>query len=233
MNAAIPETEVEKPTMKALTENESKAFLASHGFPVVATIPAATREDALRAAADLGFPVAVKIDSPDILHKSDFGGVCLNLRSSDDVGAAFDEMTAAARKRYPTATILGVTVQAMASAGQEIIIGISNDPQFGPLVMFGLGGIMVELLKDVAFRIVPLTARDAREMIREIKGFSLLTGFRGSAPVDISFLEYLLLRLSKVVETHPEIRELDLNPVIAYSTGGVIADARMILETGS
>jgi acyl-CoA synthetase (NDP forming) len=130
-------------------------LLASQGLPIVATIAAATREEAIRVAADLGFSVAIKIDYPDILHKSDCGGVRLNLGSEDAVGAAFDEMTTSAREEYPAAEILGVTVQTMAPAGEEVIIGVSKDPQFGPLIMFGLGGIMVELLEDVSFRIAP------------------------------------------------------------------------------
>jgi acetate---CoA ligase (ADP-forming) subunit beta len=216
-----------------LTEVESKQFLRATGLPVVSTGEAATKETAVLLAAEIGFPVAMKILSPDITHKSDAGGVRLNLDGAAEVEAAFDEIMANARKHYPVAPIQGVSVQKMAAPGVEVIIGMSKDPQFGPLLMFGLGGIMVELLKDVAFRIVPLSPRDAREMIGEVKGYSLLAGFRGAEPVDILFLERLLLQVSDLVESHPEIKELDLNPVIAYKDGALVVDSRVILDAGS
>jgi acyl-CoA synthetase (NDP forming) len=126
--------------------------------------------------------------------------------------------------------ILGVSVQRMARPGVEVIIGMSKDTQFGPVLMFGLGGILVEILKDVSFRVVPLTRRDAREMIREIKGYPLLEGYRGREPVDVSNLEELLLKVSTFVEQNPGVRELDLNPVFAYSDGAVAVDARIVME---
>jgi acetate---CoA ligase (ADP-forming) subunit beta len=213
-----------------LTEVESKAFLESLGLPVVTTQAVSTREEALRIASGIGFPVAMKILSPDIIHKSDCGGVCLGIGDTDGAEKAFDDIIARARTHHPEARIQGVAVQKMAPAGQEVIIGMSKDAQFGPLLMFGLGGIMVELLKDVSFRIVPLSAMDARDMIAGIKGHGLLTGFRGSPPVDIPFLESMLLTLSGAIEAHQEIKELDLNPVIAYNHGALIVDARIILE---
>jgi acyl-CoA synthetase (NDP forming) len=172
----------------------------------------------------------MKIISPEIIHKSDVGGVKLNLGSAAEVEQAFDEIIRSAKAHHPDARIHGVSVQQMARSGREIIIGMSKDPQFGPLLMFGIGGIMVEIMKDVAFRLVPLTPRDAREMIAEIKGYQLLTGFRGYEAADIPRLEKLLLEVSALVENHPQIKELDLNPVLAYKDGALIVDSRIILE---
>ena len=146
------------------------------------------------------------------------------------MAAAFKEITAAAKKAQPKARIEGVSVQKMARPGVEVIIGMSQDPQFGPVLMFGLGGVLVEVLKDVSFRLVPLEPRDARQMVREIKGFPLLEGYRGQEPADVEALERLLLRLSEFVEKHPEISELDLNPVFAYKDGALAVDARIVLS---
>ena len=138
---------------------------------------------------------------------------------------------ASVRQKQPSARLLGVSVQKMARPGVEVIIGMSKDPQFGPVLMFGLGGILEEVLKDVAFRIVPLSRRDASEMIREIKGFPILKGYRGLDPVDIAVLEDLLLKVSVLVEKNPDIAELDLNPIFAYKDGAVAVDARVVLES--
>lgn len=213
-----------------LMETESKAFLASAGLPVVRTERAGSRDDALRLAVEIGFPVAMKILSPDIVHKSDCGGVRLNVATLADAGEAYDQMWQSARSHYPHARMEGVSVQKMAAPGQEVIIGVSKDPQFGPLLMFGIGGTLVELLKDVSFRIVPLSSRDAQEMIAEIRAYPLLTGFRGAEPVDLVSLERLLLQVSELAEKHPDVRELDLNPVMAYPDGALVLDARIILE---
>lgn len=213
-----------------LTEVESKQILEEAGIPTARAQLAATRDEAIAAAKKLGFPVVLKIVSPDISHKSDVGGVKLDLRSEEEVGAAFDEIVAAARKAEPKARIEGVSVQKMAPPGVEVIMGMTKDAQFGPVLMFGLGGVFVEVLKDVAFRIVPLEPRDARQMIREIQGFPVLQGFRGQPPADLAALESMLLRLSAFVEEHPEIAELDLNPVFAYKDGALAVDARIVLS---
>ena len=213
-----------------LTEVESKQVLEEAAIPVVRARLARTAQEASRAAGELGFPVALKIVSPDVTHKSDVGGVRLGLSSAQAVEATFDEIMAAVKERQPEARIEGVSVQPMARPGIEVILGMSKDPQFGPVLMFGLGGILVEVLKDVAFRIVPLEPRDARQMIREIKGFPVLQGFRGQEPADLEALEKLILRLSAFVEAHPEIEELDLNPVFAYKDGAVAVDARVVLS---
>ena len=146
------------------------------------------------------------------------------------MGSAYDEIMESIGKAYPDAGIHGVSVQKMARAGVEVIVGMSKDAQFGPVLMFGLGGILVEILKDVSFRIVPLVKRDASEMIHEIKGYPLLEGYRGQEAVDVAKLEDLILKVSDFVEGHEEIKELDLNPVFAYSDGAVAVDARVVLE---
>jgi len=213
-----------------LTEIESKELLRQAGIRVIDTRLALSREEASSISKQFGFPVVLKIASPDIVHKSDAGGVKLGLKTTKQVGKAYDDILQTIRQRHPQAMIQGVSVQKMARPGVEVIIGMSKDAQFGPVLMFGLGGILVEVLKDVSFRIVPLTKRDAGEMIREIKGYPLLEGYRGQEPVDVSNLEELLLKVSDFVEQNPEVKELDLNPVFAYSDGAVAVDARLILE---
>ncbi|MFC1949000.1 acetate--CoA ligase family protein [Chloroflexota bacterium] len=212
-----------------LTEIESKELLKEAGIDVVDTRLAASREEASSVSEKLGFPVVLKIVSPDVVHKSDAGGVKLDLKTVEQVGKAYDDIMKSIKKLHPEAKILGVSVQKMARPGVEVIIGMSKDAQFGPVLMFGLGGILVEILKDVSFRIVPLERRDAREMIREIKGYPVLEGYRGQEAVDVANLEEILLKVSSFVEKHPEVEELDINPVIAYKDGAVAVDARVIL----
>lgn len=214
----------------ALTEIEAKDLLREAGIPTIQTKLARDKNEAQAVAREVGFPVALKIVSPQILHKSDVGGVQLGLHNETEVGAAFEAIVAAARQHEPNAVIQGVAVQPMARPGTEVILGLFKDQQFGPVLMFGLGGIFVEVLKDVAFRIVPLERRDAREMIREIKGYPLLEGYRGQEPADVANLEELLLKLSRFAEEHPEVREVDLNPVFAYRDGALAVDARVVLE---
>jgi len=214
----------------ALTEIEAKELLRQAGINVVETRLAVSKEQAVAVSQQLGFPVVLKIVSADVLHKTDAGGVKLGLKTAGQVGKAWDEIMKSVKKAFPEAKIEGVSVQPMAKPGVEVIIGMSKDAQFGPVLMFGLGGIFVEIIKDVSFRIVPLVKRDAKEMVREIKGFPLLNGYRGSEPVDIVNLENLLLKASEFVEKTPEIKELDLNPIFAYKDGAMAVDARVILE---
>ncbi len=213
-----------------LTEFESKELLRQAGIPVVETRLAASREEAISLSRELHLPVALKIASPDIVHKSDIGGVRLGLRNARQVGKAYDDILKAVREKVPQARVQGVTVQKMARPGIEVIIGMTKDAQFGPVLMFGLGGILVEILKDVSFRIVPITLLDAREMVREIKGYPVLQGYRGQEPVDITKLEDMLVKVSDFVEKTPEIKELDLNPVFAYKDSALAVDARIVLE---
>jgi len=214
-----------------LTEVESKQLMAEAGIPVVETKLAKTKAEAISMSKKTGFPVALKIVSPDIIHKSDIGGVKLNLANAAQVSKAYTEIVAAAKKANKKAVIHGVSVQKMARPGVEVIMGMSKDAQFGPVLMFGLGGVFVEVLKDVAFRIVPLNRRDASQMVREIKGFPILEGYRGQEPANITALEDLLLKLSDFVDKNPQIKEMDLNPIFAYKDGAVAVDARVILES--
>lgn len=216
-----------------LTEVEAKDLLKQGGIGVVETRLATSREEAISISEELGFPVVVKIASSDVVHKSDAGGVKLGLETAEKAGEAYDEIMAAIGKAFPDAKIQGVSVQKMARPGVEIIVGMSKDAQFGPVLMFGLGGILVEILKDVSFRIVPLVKRDAAEMIREIKGYPILEGYRGQEPVDVAKLEDMILKVSDFVEKTPDIKELDLNPIFGYSDGAVAVDARVVLEEDS
>ncbi len=216
-----------------LTEIEAKQVLEEAGIRVSPARLAKTAGEAAKIAEGLGYPVVLKVVSPQITHKSDVGGVELDLASAGDVRAAFDRIVAAARQHAPDATIDGVAVQRMEPPGIEVIVGMTKDPQFGPVLMFGLGGILVEVLKDVAFRVVPLTERDARQMVHEIKGYPLLEGYRGHEPADVAKLEQLVMQVSAFVEQHPEVAELDLNPVFAYKDGAIAVDARIVLADGA
>ena len=213
-----------------LTEVESKELLKKAGIPVVEAKLARSKKEAMSVSKEMGFPVVLKISSPDVVHKSDSGGVKLGLANATQVGKAYTEIISSVKQAYPEAQIEGVSIQPMAPPGVEVIVGMSKDPQFGPVLMFGLGGILVEVLKDVSFRIVPVTERDAREMIREIKGYPILEGYRGQKPASIPALEKLIVKVSQFVEKNPQIKELDLNPIFAYPDKAVAVDARIILE---
>jgi acyl-CoA synthetase (NDP forming) len=215
-----------------LTEFESKELLKQVGISVVDTRLARTEEEAVLLSQEIGFPVALKIASPDVIHKSDSGGVKLSLNNLSEVKTAYSEIIESVRQRYPKAFIHGVSVQKMVRPGTEVIAGTSRDPQFGPVIMFGLGGIFVEVLKDVSFRIIPVDRRDAQEMITEIKGYPLLEGYRGKEPANISALVEIILKISKLIEENPQIKELELNPIFAYRDGALAVDARIILEQG-
>jgi len=228
VNEILSQARKEKRTV--LTEIESKTVLREVGLNCTDTRLAATRENAVALSKEIGYPAVLKIASKDITHKSDAGGVKVNLKDKADVERAYDEIMASARKKFPNAVIEGVTVQSMARPGTEVIMGIVKDPSFGPVIMFGLGGVFVEVLKDVAFRIVPIETSDAVDMINEIKGKRLLEGYRGQEPADLAYLQQMLLKLSDFVNTTPEIEEIDMNPVFAYKDGAVVVDARIILS---
>ena len=214
-----------------LTEVESKQLLHDAGIPVTQATTATTADEAVAAAEGMGFPVVLKIVSSEIAHKSDVGGVALDLADGDAVREAYDAMQASVKSAAPKATIDGISVQQMAPSGTEVIVGITTDPQFGPVMMFGLGGIFVEVLKDVAFRIVPLEERDASQIVREIRSFPVLEGVRGQAGADLDALEKLLLQVSAFAWEHREVAELDLNPVIARPDGVLAVDARVVLAS--
>lgn len=213
-----------------LTEIEAKQILMQSGINCTDTRLATTRDAAVALSEEMGYPVVLKISSVDITHKSDAGGVKVNLQDGAAVEKAYDDIMASCTAKFPDADIEGISVQGMAKAGTEVIIGMTRDPSFGPVLMFGLGGIFVEVLKDVAFRIVPLDKTDASQMISEIKGKKLLEGYRGQDPADVPFLEDMLLKLSGLVDKTEGIAEIDMNPVFAYNQGAVVVDARIILE---
>ena len=213
-----------------LTEVESKELLGKARIPVIETKLAKSKKEAVSISKEMGFPVVLKICSPDVVHKSDSGGVKLGLANATQAGKAYSEIISSIKQEYPKALVQGVSVQPMARPGIEVIVGMSKDPQFGPVLMFGLGGILVEVLKDVSFRIVPVSKNDAKEMIKELKGYPILEGYRGQKPANISALVDLIVEVSRFVEQNPQIKELDLNPVMAYEDKVVALDARIILE---
>jgi acyl-CoA synthetase (NDP forming) len=213
-----------------LNEVEAKQILQEAGVPIVTTLLATSAEEAVAHAQSVGYPVVLKIVSPDIVHKSDVGGVMVGIADDSAVTAAYTEIISRSKQAVPGANISGVAVQHMVPDGVEVIVGMTTDPQFGPVLMFGLGGIMVEVLKDVAFRIVPLTERDALQMIGEIKGSAVLAGVRGKPAVDKAALCQAILKVSEFVEHRPDVKELDLNPMIAYADGAIAVDARIVVS---
>ena len=207
-----------------LMEHESKAVLESLGITTTGAGVAKSEDEAVEIFQSLAAPVAMKVLSPDVVHKSDAGGVKLNLRDADEVRAAYREITRA----FLDKKIAGISVQRMARPGVEAIVGVANDATFGPILMFGLGGVFVEVLKDVSFRSIPISASDAKDMIEEIKGYALLRGYRGYSS-DIEALERLLMAISDFVMENPDISEMDINPVFLYPDGYMVVDARIIL----
>ena len=217
-----------------LGELDGLDILKAYGFSVLPTVLAKTGDEAAYSAEDMGFPVVMKIVSDQIIHKSDAGGVQVNISSRDQAVQAFDKIIAGAEKYDPGAVLDGVLVQKMAPKGEEVILGLNRYPVFGPLIMFGCGGVFVEVFRDVAFRLAPLERYSVRSMIREIKGIKLLDGFRGSLPADLDALEKYLIALSDLAVNHPEIDEMDINPLMVHprGQGATVADCRMILKPG-
>jgi acyl-CoA synthetase (NDP forming) len=222
--------QAKKENRTVLTEIEAKQILMESGITCTDTRLATAKDAAVKLSEQFGYPVVLKVSSVDITHKSDAGGVKVNLKNKAEVENAFDTIMRSCRAGVPTARIEGVSVQRMARPGIEVIVGMIKDPSFGPVVMFGLGGVFVEVLKDVAFRIVPIERPDAEDMINEIKGKKLLEGYRGQEPADVAYLQQMLLKLSDFVNATPEIEEIDMNPVFAYKDGAVVVDARIILS---
>ncbi len=210
---------------------EARDILDAYQIPQPASKLCKTANEAVAFAEEIGFPIVMKITSPDILHKTDVGGVQVGLANADEVRAAFDAMIARAREAKPKADIWGCLVQQMLKGGKEIILGMNRDPQFGPLVMFGLGGIYVEVLKDVAFRVAPFSRPEAYDMMQEIRSYKLLTGVRGQAPSDMEGIVDTLLKISQLVTDFPEIVEMDINPLMVFDEGkGVMGiDMRLVL----
>ncbi len=212
-------------------EYQGREILSAYGFKVPGSVIASNVSDAEFIAEKIGYPVVMKIASPDILHKSDFGGVRVGVSNREQVHEAFHQIRDRARRLMPQADIWGISVQEMVQGGKEVILGMVRDPQFGPVIMFGLGGIYVEVLKDVSFRIAPLSVDDSSEMIHGIRSFPLLQGVRGEKPVDINAIVDSLLRLSQLVTDFPEIFEVDINPLKVFPEGEPVAlDARLVLR---
>jgi acetyltransferase len=215
-----------------LGELEGTELLACYSFPVLPTRLCTSEDEAAATAREIGLPVVMKIVSPQILHKSDAGGVMVGLKTEDEVRAAFGRIMANAAQYDPRAEITGVLVVKHAPEGEEIILGANRYPLFGPLLMFGLGGIFVEVFKDVEFRLAPINRNEGRRMIRSIKGYKILQGYRGKPAVDLQTLERLLVSLSDLMMNHPQIKEIDINPLLAHAEGhgATVADCRIILE---
>jgi acetyltransferase len=217
---------------KVLFPHEAGDVVKAYGVTAPESKLAKNSEDAVKFAEEIGYPVVMKVVSPDIMHKTDIGGVELNLTNAEMIRIAFDEIMRKAKKAQPLAKIYGVTVDDMVPKGREMIIGMSRDPQFGPMVMFGLGGIYVNFLRDVSFRLAPLNEREAQNMMEETKSYALLEGVRGQSKSDIDNLREALIRISQLVWDFPEINELDINPILVYEEGeGVSAlDVKMTLK---
>jgi acetyl-CoA synthetase (ADP-forming) len=215
---------------KALLETEAKKICMEYSIPVTKFELAKNETEAVKDADEIGYPVVLKIVSPDIIHKSDVGGVVVDLKDEKGVQNAYNQILKNVKKHNAEARIIGMLVQEMAPPSTEVIVGAIKDPQFGPSVMFGLGGIFVEVLKDVTFRVAPITRDEACEMISEVKAYPLLKGYRNTPPVDIGAIAEILLNTSKLVMDHQEIKELDLNPIMVYEKGAKTVDARIILE---
>lgn len=211
-----------------LLEPQAIQNLAQYNIPYPAHGLARTPEEAVEIASGIGFPVVLKIVSADAVHKSDVGGVKVNLATADQVREAYQEIIANVLAHNPLAEIEGLLVAQQAREGIEVIIGALDDPTFGATLMFGLGGIFAEVLKDVTFRIAPLERQDAEEMIKEIKGFPMLQGVRGSAPLDLEAIVELLMAVSAMVTAEPKIKELDLNPVRVFDQGLMVLDVRIM-----
>jgi acetyl-CoA synthetase (ADP-forming) len=213
-----------------LLESEAKTVCVEYGIPVTRFEVAKSEAEAVKFAEAIGFPVVLKVVSPDIIHKSDVGGVIVGLKNAGEVRDAYKKILENVKKHRADAKIVGILVQEMAPASTEVIVGAIEDPQFGPALMFGLGGIFVEILRDVAFRIAPIDEDEAREMISEVKAYPLLKGYRNLPPADIEAIVKILVNTSRLVMEHQEIKELDLNPIMVYGRGAKTVDARIILE---
>jgi acetyl coenzyme A synthetase (ADP forming)-like protein len=215
-----------------LNEVEARQVVAAYGLPLPASQLALNAGQAVQWAEEIGYPVVMKIISPDILHKSDIGGVQVGLKNEKEVRLAYEEIINRAYRYLPDADVWGVAVQEMVKVGKEVILGMTQDPTFGPVLMFGLGGIYVEVLQDVVFRIAPLTQAEADEMVREIRSFPLLAGTRGEKPSDLNAVIECILRVSQMVTDFPHIVELDINPLFVYEDGGgaMAVDARIVIS---
>jgi acyl-CoA synthetase (NDP forming) len=212
----------------SLTTDQLCDILKEYGIPFVQKITATSLQEAIEAANTIHYPVVMKISSPDISHKTDVGGIILDLNSDEEIKKAYLTMMDSVKKNAREARIDGVIIQKMAKSGLEVIVGVKLDPQFGHVIMFGLGGIFVEVYKDVSFRVTPIDRKTARDMILEIKASSILQGARGQEPADIDAIIDVITGLSNMLRKNPDIIELDINPLIVYSHGVAAVDARVL-----
>ena len=223
---------VQEEGRERLHEDEAYQVLEAYGIPVIPHRLATTAQEAAAAADELGYPVVLKVVSPQIVHKTEVGGVRLDLRNEEELRNAFHEMETGLARERPEAELRGILVAPFRTGGRELIVGLSTDPTYGPIIMFGLGGIYVETFKDVAFRIPPVTGQEAHEMIRSIRSFPLLEGVRGEEGVELEVIAQTIQRLSQLVQEHPVIQEVDVNPFLATPEGASALDVRIRLEGG-
>jgi acetyltransferase len=230
--AGIIGSHLEGNRRRLLSQHEAQEIFAAYGLPVLRNRLARTAEDAARLYDELAGQVAMKVMSEDVIHKSDVGGVILGVDSADEAAHAFERIRERVGRHLPEARVAGVLLEEMAGEGVEVIIGGSRDDKFGPLIMFGLGGRMVEVWKDVNFRLAPMWRASAARMIRQIRGHRLLEGVRGAPPSDVRAAQECILRMAQMMDEHPEIEEFDINPLILYASGkgAAVADGRMALE---
>jgi acyl-CoA synthetase (NDP forming) len=221
--------QIAKKEKRPLLETEAKELLREYGIPVPDFKLIKSEDEIVGLAKEINFPIVMKIVSPDIIHKTEAGGVKVGIKDEKEAKTAYQEIIYKVKKYKKEAKISGVITYSMIPQGPEIIIGMMKDPCFGPTIMFGLGGIFVEILKDISFRILPLEERDAEEMISEIKGYQILKGIRGETPKDVKSIRDVLMKISQLVMENPEIKEIDLNPVFVFNKGLQVVDARMIL----
>ena len=226
MHKIIEKAKSEK---RPLLETEAKELLREYKIPVPNFKLIKNEDEVSKIAEEIGYPIVMKIVSPDIIHKSDAGGVKVGIKNENEAKLAYKEIIFKAKKYNKEARIFGIIASPLIPQGTEVIVGMMKDPHFGPVAMFGLGGIFVEILKDVSFRILPLKEKDAQEMIAEIKGYEILKGVRGELPKDIEAIRETLIKISQLTMENPEINEIDLNPIFVFEKGLQVIDARMIL----
>jgi acyl-CoA synthetase (NDP forming) len=212
-----------------LTVDESRRVMELSGIPINKSGLAKTEDEAVNLASRIGYPLVMKMVSPQVIHKTEVGGVEVNINGEDEVRMIYNELIKRTKNKIPDAEITGILLEEMIH-GTELIIGTTEDPQFGPMIMFGVGGIFVEVYKDVSFRLIPISKGDAQAMLNEIKGKALLTGVRGLPVADTDQLVNILIKVSDMVSTYPEIKEMDINPLIITKNGAIAADARIVLN---
>lgn len=228
MNLGI--IELARKEKRNLTQAEAYELLAEYGIPVPKYLIAHTPKEATKVSNKLGFPLVMKIISPDVMHKTDIGGIEMDVSNSIEVKKNFLNIICRVKEKKPDAKIKGVLLYKQAPAGIEVIIGMNRDPQFGPTIMFGLGGILTEILEDVSFRVCPVNKADISEMINEIKGKKLLTGYRGKPNCDINTIRHIIMRVCRLSLDYPDIMGIDLNPIIIYAKSALVVDSKVFLN---